>query len=131
MYLQLYSLVALSLGYHISLALAGGEGRGKNPHKIPAICNTTPDILGVASTGNPKSGVVGRSESSAAILATGRKLSRRAGVIQYDASCNAGLPTQSRYGTGFPTRKSVVVQAYNDAVELANQASVIRQTSKA
>lgn len=60
-----------------------------------------------------------------------RSLFGRGGVVEYDDNCDAPLPAGSRYGPGFPTKKDVVVRAYADAVELANQASVIEETSPA
>ncbi|KAK4691883.1 hypothetical protein P7C71_g5211, partial [Lecanoromycetidae sp. Uapishka_2] len=60
-----------------------------------------------------------------------KDLAKRSGTVNFNPNCNAAPPTQSGYGSRFPTMQSILQQAYNDAVALANQASVIQQTSPA
>ncbi len=63
----------------------------------------------------------------------GRDLSKRAGLVTYDANCDVAPPSNSGYKSknGFPTKKSVVEQAYKDAVKLASESASIADTSLA
>lgn len=142
MHLPSYALLALGICSQVSVTLAGrGHQAGNGP---PAVCNNEPNNL----DGDPISApiiaepdVTSRSFHRRRALRTPasgpllpkrkRSLFERGGVVTYDENCNAPLPAGSRYGSGFPTKKDVVVRAYADAVELANQASVIEGTSPA
>lgn len=60
------------------------------------------------------------------------RLNRRQGQVSYADSCNAAPPPGSAYNAdnGFPTMKSVLEQAYTDAVTLANQAQNVASDNK-
>ncbi len=62
-----------------------------------------------------------------------RDLAKRNGLVTYDANCDAAPPSNSGYKpkNGFPTKKSVVQQAYQDAVQLATTSASITDTSLA
>ncbi len=61
-----------------------------------------------------------------------RYLAKRDGLVTYDANCDAAPPSNSGYKPkNFPTKKSVVEQAYKDAVELATKSASIADTSLA
>lgn len=139
MHLPSYSLLALGICSQVSVTLAGrGHQPGNGP---PAVCNNEPNNV----DGDPKSApiiakpdITSRSFHRRRALRTPasgperkRSLFGRGGVVEYDDNCDAPLPAGSRYGPGFPTKKDVVVRAYADAVELANQASVIEESSPA
>lgn len=143
MHLPSYALLALGICSQVSVSLAERGNQGSNGP--PAACNNDPDDLGgdlisplqvipleVASQS------LHRRRRALRTPANGppppdskRSLFERSGVVTYNENCNAPLPAGSKYGTGFPTKKDVVVKAYADAVELANQASVILETSSA
>lgn len=137
MHLPSYALLALGICSQVSVTLAGrGNQAGNGP---PTVCNNEPDDQGGDQISAPD--VASRSFHRRRALRTPasgplppgwkRSLFERSGVVTYDDNCNAPLPAGSRYGAGFPTKKDVVVRAYADAVELANQASVILETSSA
>lgn len=137
MHLPSYALLALGICSQVSITLAGrGNKPGKGP---PAVCNDDLNELGgdqptapdVASRSSHRRRALQAPASGSIPPYLKRSLVERAGVVTYDDNCNAPLPAGSRYGAGFPTKKDVVVRAYADAVELANQASVILETSSA
>lgn len=142
MHLPSYAFLALGICSQVSVTLAG---RGNKPSNgPPAACNNDPDDL-VGDLLSPPEAipleVAPRSIHRRRALRTPangplppdskRSLFERSGVVKYNENCDAPLPAGSKYGTGFPTKKDVVVKAYADAVELANQASVISETSSA
>ena len=63
----------------------------------------------------------------------GRELTKRSGVVTYDASCDAAPPKNSGYkkDDGFPTKKSIVQKAYQDALQLATKSASIGNTNLA
>lgn len=137
MQLPSYALLSLGICSQVYVTLAGrGTHPGNGP---PTVCNNEPDGLG----GDQKTAldVASRSFHSRRAVRTPpigsipsdwkRALLERSGLVTYNDNCNAALPIGSKYGAGFPTKKDVVVKAYADAVELANQASVILETSPA
>lgn len=137
MHLSSYALLALGICSQVSVTLAGrGTQTGNGP---PAVCNSEPDGLTAGQSSAPDA--ASRSSHRRRAVRTPasgpvppswkRSLFERAGVVTYDDNCNTPLPAASRYGPGFLTKKDVVVKAYADAVELANQASVILETSSA
>lgn len=136
MHLPSYALFALGICSQVSVTLAGrGHKAGNGP---PSVCNNEPNGLGGDSISAPVASKSFHRRRALRAPASGpphpdwkRSLVERAGVISYDESCNAALPAGSKYGSGFSTKKDVVVKAYADAVELANQASVILETSSA
>lgn len=137
MHLTSYALLAFGICSQVSVTLAGrGTHAGNGP---PTVCNSEPDGLtgeqssapDVASRSFHRRRVVRTPTSGPSLPDWKRSLFERAGVVTYDENCNTPLPAASRYGPGFVTKKDVVVKAYADAVELANQASVILETSSA
>lgn len=137
MHLPSYALLALGICSQVSVTLAGrGHQAGNGP---PTVCNNDPDNLGgdqisapdVASTSFHRRRALRTPASGPLPPDLKRSLFERAGVVTYDQNCNAPLPAGSKYGSEFPTKKDVVARAYTDAVELANQASVILPTSSA
>lgn len=137
-----YALLALGICSQVSVTLAG-RGTQTGFGSPPAVCNSEPDGL----TANTASSRSSSNRRRAAVRITtpasedpiwppdwkkrSSLVEKRAGVVTYDENCNTPLPPLSRYGPGFPTRKDVVAKAYANAVELANQASVILPTSSA
>lgn len=142
MHLPSYTLLALGICSQVSVTLAG---RGSQvPNGPPAACNNDPDDQGgdlisplevIPLEVAPQSSHRRRARRTPANGPlppdSKRSLFERSGVVTYNENCNAPLPAGSKYGTGFPTKKDVVAKAYADAVELANQASVILETSSA
>lgn len=137
MHLTSYALLAFGICSQVSVTLAGrGTHAGNGP---PTVCNSEPDGLtgeqssapDVASRSFHRRRTVRTPTSGPSLPDWKRSLFERAGVVTYDENCNTPLPAASRYGPGFVTKQDVVVKAYADAVELANQASVILGTSSA
>lgn len=127
MHLSSYALLALGVCSQVSVTLAGrGTHAGNGP---PTVCNSEPD--GLQSSAPDRRRAVRTAASGPHPPDGKRSLFERAGVVTYDDNCNTPLPAASRYGPEFVTKKDVVVKAYADAVELANQASVILETSSA
>lgn len=62
-----------------------------------------------------------------------RQLSKRSGVVTYDANCDNAPPAGSGYtpNNGFPSMKTVLQKAYQDAVTLADAAANIQEDSLA
>ena len=126
------SLLALGLFYCLPLVVAD---RTSNAHNTPTVCNTEPVATGTAVT--QKRVRRGRDgHTQAETLSNnlwGRDLSKRSGVVTYDANCNNAPPANSGYqpSNGFPTMQSVLQQAYADAVTLADAAANIGEGSLA
>ena len=52
-------------------------------------------------------------------------------MVTYDANCDKAPPANSGYkpGNGFPTMKSVLEKAYQDALTLANTAANMEENN--
>ena len=63
----------------------------------------------------------------------GRELAKRSGSVTYDTNCNYAPPENSGFKlkNGFPTKKSVLQKAYQDAVQLATKSASIGKTNLA
>lgn len=63
----------------------------------------------------------------------GRELAKRSGLDTYDTNCDAAPPKNSGFKPkdGFPTKKSVLEKAYQDAVQLATTSASIGKTNLA
>ena len=131
--MKLSTISLLILGLLTWTTLAGSQGRGNNPNNPPsATCNTVPTKR--------------RLESRDASLLEGFQLERtppppladnldqllkRSGSFEIDKSCDAPLPTGSKWGSGFPTMASIVKQAFADAMTLADRMQSISQNHPA
>jgi hypothetical protein len=127
------SLTYLILGLSCSLPLTLAD-RSTNAHNTPTICNNEPDATGTAIAQRR----IRRSQDRAVSVDTfspsfsEKDLLKRSGVVSYDGNCNNAPPTGSGYGPpDFPTMKSVLQQAYTDAVTLAGEGASIDVNSPA
>ena len=126
------SLLALGLFNYLPLVVAD---RTSNAHNTPTVCNTEPVATGTAVA--QKRVRRGRDGNTHAETVSNdlwqRDLSRRSGVVTYDANCNNAPPANSGYQptNGFPTMQSVLQQAYADTVTLADAAANIEANSLA
>jgi hypothetical protein len=129
----LFSLLSLGLTSS-ALALNQDPGRGKNGNNPPsASCNTVPGSKRRAKGRDVSflNGIQFDRRAPAEISDQMEELVRRSGTYTIDQSCNSAPPTGSSWGPRFPTMKSVIDQAWADAMTLATRAATIPQNSPA
>lgn len=124
------SLLVLGLFGYLLLVVAG---RTSNAHISPMVYNTEPDAIDF-SRAQTKLRRGRDGHAYAQLLRNsllGRPLSKRSGVVTYDANCDKAPPANSGYkpGNGFPTMKSVLEKAYQDALTLANTAANMEENN--
>jgi hypothetical protein len=131
--IRVISLLGLGLTSSV-LALNQDPARGKNGNNPPsASCNTVPGSKRRAKARDASfpDGIQFHRRAPAEVSEQMDELVRRSGTYTIDQSCNGAPPTGSSWGPRFPTMKSVIDQAWADAMTLATRAATIPQNSPA
>lgn len=126
MHFSYFVLASTILAAHLALA-----DRGTNQHNTPQVCNNEPDSDPTTPGSKRRSLIERRVSNKRDTLSSTR--AKRGGSISFDANCDAAPGSNSKYNAnnGFPTRKSVILQAWEDARTLASQSQNADGSSKA